>query len=68
MEKHLDKYLNYWIIGIVTLLALFFLPFLGSAVGLALVLPNTPAGWIVYVGTKIIVAAINVLLFHCFFQ
>lgn len=55
-------------IGIVSLLALFFLPFLGSAAGLALVLPNTAAGWIVYVGTKLIVAAINILLFHCFFQ
>lgn len=68
MKQHLDRYLNYWLIGIVSLLALFFLPFLGSAAGLALVLPNTVAGWIVYIGTKLIVAAINVLLFHCFFQ
>jgi hypothetical protein len=64
----MDRYLNYWLIGIVSLIALFFLPFVGSAAGLALVLPNTVAGWIVYSGTKIIVAAINVLLFHCFFQ
>lgn len=68
MKKHFDIYLNYWIIGLVSLIALFFLPFAGSAAGLQLVLPNTPAGWIVYCGTKIIVAAINVLLFHCFFQ
>lgn len=68
MREHLDKYLNYWLIGIVSLVALFFLPFVGSAAGLELVLPNTTAGWIVYVGTKLIIAAINVLLFHCFFQ
>lgn len=68
LRTHLDKYLNYWVIGIVSLLALFFLPFLGSAAGLALVLPTTAAGWIVYVSTKIIIATINVLLFHCFFQ
>lgn len=68
MREHMDRYLNYWLIGIVSLIALLFLPFVGSAAGLALVLPNTAAGWIVYVGTKIIVAAINVLLFHCFFQ
>ena len=68
LRTHLDKYLNYWIIGIFSLLALFFLPFLGSAAGLALVLPTTAAGWIVYVSTKVIIATINVLLFHCFFQ
>lgn len=68
LRKHLDQYLNYWVIGIVSVIALFFLPFLGSAVGLALVLPNTAAGWIVYIAGKIIVAVLNVLIFHCFFQ
>lgn len=68
LKQHLSRYLNYWIIGIVSFLALFFLPFIGSSAGLAFVLPTTTAGWIVYCGTKIIVAAINVLIFHCFFQ
>ena len=68
IKHHLSKYLNYWIIGIVSFLALFFLPFVGSSAGLAFVLPTTTAGWIVYCGTKVMVAAINVLIFHCFFQ
>lgn len=68
IKEHLSRYLNYWIIGVVSLIALFFLPFVGSAAGLALILPNTVAGWIVYCGTKVIVAVINVLIFHCFFQ
>jgi hypothetical protein len=68
IKQHLDQYLNYWVIGIISLLALFFLPFLGSAAGLALVLPTTVAGWFVYIATKIIIAIINVLIFHCFFQ
>ena len=68
MRKHLDQYLYYWIVAVISLVALFFLPFVGSAAGLELALPNTTAGWIVYVGTKLIVAAINVLMYHCFFQ
>ena len=57
---------NYTIIGVVSLFALFFLPMLGSEVGLAFVLPNTTAGWIVYVVSKLLVAALNVIIFHCF--
>lgn len=57
---------NYIIIGIVSLIALFFIPMLGSSVGLAWVLPNTTAGWIVYVTSKLLVAALNIIIFHCF--
>ena len=63
-----DKYINYCVIGIVSLVALLFLPFLGSEVGLQVQLPTTTAGWIVFVFTKVIVAVINVLIFHCFVE
>ena len=56
----------YCIIAIISLVALFFLPALGSTVGLGLALPTTAAGWIVWVATKVIIAVINVLIFHCF--
>ena len=56
----------YCIIGIVSLIALCFLPMIGSDIGLAWKLPNTVVGWIVWVTTKIIVAVLNVLIFHCF--
>lgn len=68
IREHLSQYLNYWIVGIVSLIALCFLPMLGSVAGLALVLPTTVAGWLVYIGTKLVVAGINVVIFHCFFQ
>ena len=57
---------NYIIITIVSLVALFFIPMLGSSVGLAWNIPNTTVGWIVYVSTKLLVAALNLIIFHCF--
>ena len=69
MEDVLNKFrtnLYYWIIGIISLIALFFLPALGSSVGIGLALPTTIAGWIVYISTKVIIAIINILIFHCF--
>lgn len=66
MYEQFRLYKNYAIIGVVSLILLIFLPFIGSEVGLALVLPNTTAGWIIYIITKIIVAAANVLILYCF--
>ena len=57
---------NYIIITIVSLVALFFIPMLGSSIGLAWNIPNTTVGWIVYVSTKLLVAALNLIIFHCF--
>lgn len=56
----------YIVIAILSLLALTFLPLLGSTVGLALNLPTTTAGWIVYVVTKLIVCVLNMMIFHSF--
>ena len=67
MDK-VKQYLNYIIIGIVSLIALVFLPMLGSTMGLNWNIPNTVVGWIVWVTTKLIVATLNVLVFHCFMQ
>ena len=59
---------NYIIIGLVSFITIFCLPFIGSNIGLKLILPNTFAGWMVYTVSKVMVAMINVLLFHCFMQ
>jgi hypothetical protein len=66
MRDKFKQYQYYIIIGVVSLFALFFLPFLGTEVGLAFNLPSTLAGWIVYVVSKLIVAILNILIFHCF--
>ena len=67
MDK-VKQYLNYIIIGIVSLISLVFLPMLGSTVGLGWNVPNTTVGWVVWVAVKLIVATLNVLIFHCFMQ
>lgn len=58
----------YILTAFVSIFALFFLPLAGSSAGLAWNLPNTAAGWIVFVTTRLMVAAINMLIFHCFVQ
>ena len=64
----LAQYSNYIIIGVCSLLALLFFPMLGSEVGMAFVLPTSPAGWIVYIATKLCVGALNLVIFHSFVQ
>lgn len=60
------QYQYYVIIGVISAIALFFLPMIGSEAGLMWNLPTTAVGWIVYVVSKMIVAVINILIFHCF--
>lgn len=68
MEKNWRDYINYIVVGLISLVALFVIPFIGSEVGLSLVLPTTPAGWIVFCASKLLVGIISVLIFHCFTQ
>ena len=56
----------YIIVAIISALALFVFPLLGSTPGLALNLPDTVAGWIVFATTRVAVAGLNMLIFHCF--
>jgi hypothetical protein len=65
MDK-VKQWMYYFIIGIVSMIALCFLPMIGSNVGLGWNLPNTVVGWIVWIAVKLIVAVLNVLIFHCF--
>lgn len=39
---------------------------IGSTIGAKWNVPDTSVGWIVWIGTKIIVATINILIFHSF--
>lgn len=64
--ERISQYSNYIIIAVASIISVFFFPFVGSELGLALTLPDTTAGWIVFVGTKLWVAFINILIFHCF--
>lgn len=62
----IKRYQYYIIIGVVSAVALFVMPMLGSEIGLAWKVPNTITGWIVYIISKLFTAAINILIFHCF--
>ena len=61
-------YQYYVLIGLASLISMFVFPFIGSQANLSLNLPNSTAGWIVYVITKLIVAAVSFLIFHCFME
>lgn len=61
-------YEYYVIIGMVSLIALLFLPMIGSEAGLQWNIPDTTVGWTVYITSKLIVAVVNILIFHCFIQ
>ena len=62
------QWMYYFIIAIISFIALAFLPMLGGTVGLGWNLPNTPAGWIVWTVMKLIVATLNLLIFYSFMQ
>lgn len=67
-KEWFSLYSNYVIIATVSLIALLVIPFLGSVLGLGWNLPNTMAGWIVFIATKLCVALINLVIFHSFVQ
>ena len=69
MDKfELKKYLYYGIIGVISLIVLVFVPMIGSDAELGFVLPKTPAAWAIYIVTKLLIAALNVLIFYCFME
>lgn len=63
-----SQYLYYALIGIVSFIALFFLPFIGSDVGGGFTIPTDAAGWTVFVITKLIGAVVNILIYHFFIR
>ena len=62
------QWMYYFIIAVISFIALAFLPMLGGTVGLGWNLPNTPAGWVVWAVMKVIVATLNLLIFYSFMQ
>lgn len=66
MKEKWKNYQGYILIIILSLISVFFLPMLGSEIGLAFSFPNTAAGWTVYIVTKLCIVLINMLLFDQF--
>lgn len=66
MKEKIKQYQGYAIIAILSLISIFFLPMMGSSVGLGFAFPTTTAGWLVWSVSKIAVILINMLLFDQF--
>lgn len=67
MDK-VKQWLYYFIIGLISLVTLVFLPMVGSDIDAGWNLPTTTVGWLIWVAVKLIVSILNVLLFHCFME
>lgn len=65
-SKTLDLYLYYILVGILSFVALVFLPFFGSELGMGFTFPTTAAGWVVYVVQQALMSLVNILIFHSF--
>lgn len=68
LKKRAGEHIYLIIMFICSVAILLFAPFLGSAIGLEWTLPNTVAGWIVWVITRLLVAILNVIIFYCFIK
>lgn len=66
MKENWRRYQNYIIIAILSIMSVFFLPMLGSELGIGFVIPDTPAGWIVWILTKLCIVVVNILIFDQF--
>lgn len=68
MKNDWRVYQNYIIIALLSMLSVFVLPMLGTSIGLGFNFPATPAGWIVYICTKLCMVVINILIFDQFMK
>ena len=73
MNKNLIKEkfrqnLYYIIIFITSMIVMIFFPMFGSEIGLEWKAHSTPAGWVLYIVTKTLVAILNVIIFFSFMQ
>ena len=66
MKEKLHAYTYYILIFVLSVIALTFLPTIGSDGELALKLPITAAGWTLYIFTKVAGSMLNLLIFWCF--
>ena len=66
MKEKINQSIYYIIIGCVSLIAIIVFPLLSSEVGLDIQLPNTIMGWVVYVGSALATAIVNMMIFYSF--
>lgn len=67
-KKLIKDNLWYGLIAILSVVVLVFFPMIGSGLPLRLTLPDTVIGWVVYIFSKVAIAAINICIFHSFME
>ena len=67
-KKFIRDNLWYGVIALLSIAVLVFFPLIGSGLPLSISLPDTFIGWVVYIFTKLAVAAINICIFHGFME
>ena len=67
-KKIIRDNLWYGLIGLLSIVVLVFFPMIGSGLPLRLTLPDSVIGWVVYIFSKLAVAAINICIFHGFME
>lgn len=66
--KKFEAYKYYAIIAVLSIIVIFFMPFISSEIGMELNLPDTATGWIIYLITKALVVVINLTIFYSFME
>lgn len=66
MKNAIKNYLYYMLIGLISFIAVAFLPLLNSEVDIGFDFPKTPAAMLLWATSRIAVSLLNVLIFHCF--
>lgn len=67
MKEKIKLYQGYFIVFLLSIICIFFLPMIGgSSLNIVFALPNTAAGWILWVVSKLAVILINMLTFDQF--
>lgn len=56
----------YCLIGIISFISVVFLPMLNSEIDVEYKLPESSAAWCLWIGTRVAISLLNVLIFHCF--
>lgn len=67
-KLQLRQYLYYCLIAAISMITLTFIPMIGSEADIGFNLPNTAAGWAIYITTNLLVSILNVMIFYCFMQ
>ena len=68
IKEKLRLNLYYILVGLLSVFLLVFAPMFSSTADLRFNFPNSPAGWFVFITSRLAIAGCNVLIFHLFMK